>query len=83
MSAIEELEVLERKLAKKRSAYDQDKGALDMAKKTLEEIYGKAFKMPAVEKDLQKKEEHIEDLEKELSKTVSKLNEMLGEFDDE
>ena len=83
MSAIEELELLEKKLTKKRSSYDQEKGALDMAKKTLEEVYGKSFKMAAVEKDLQKKEEHVEDLEKELGEVVGKLKEMLGEFDGE
>lgn len=83
MSAIEELELLEKKLTKKRSSYDQEKGALDMAKKTLEEIYGKSFKMPSVEKDLQKKESHVEDLEKELEAVVGTLKGMLGEFDDE
>lgn len=83
MSAIEDLEVLEKKLTKKRSSYDQEKGALDMARKTLEEIYGKTFKMPTVEKDLQKKEAHVQDLEKELGAVVGKLKEMLGEFDGE
>ena len=83
MSAIEELELLEKKLSKKQSAYDQDVGALDMAKKTLQELYGKSFRMAAIEKDIQQKEAHIKELEEEFEKTVKALSEMMEEFDGE
>ena len=83
MSATEELELLEKKLTKKQSAYDQDVGALEMAKKTLQELYGKSFKMASVEKDLQQKEGHIKDLEEEFEKTIKALSDMMEEFDGE
>lgn len=82
MNAMEQLAALEKQLSKKQSAYDQEVGALDMAKQTLQELYGKSFRMEAIEKDIQKKEAHIKELEEEFEKTIKALTTMMEENDD-
>jgi hypothetical protein len=79
---MEQLATLEKQLSKKQSAYDQEVGALDMAKQTLQELYGKSFRMEAVEKDIQKKAARIKELEKAFEKTVTSLPTMMVENDD-
>ena len=82
MNAMEQLAALEKQLSKKQSAYDQEVGALDTAKQTLQELYGKSFRMEAIEKYIQKKEAHIKQLEEEFEKTIKALTTMMEENDD-
>ena len=82
MNAMEQLAALEKQLSKKQSAYDQEVGALDTAKQTLQELYGKSFRMEAIEKYIQKKEAHIKELEEEFEKTIKALTTMMEENDD-
>ena len=82
MNALEQLAALEKQLSKKQSAYDQEVGALDTAKQTLQELYGKSFRMEAIEKYIQKKEAHIKELEEEFEKTIKALTTMMEENDD-
>ena len=82
MNTMEQLAALEKQLSKKQSAYDQEVGALDTAKQTLQELYGKSFRMEAIEKYIQKKEAHIKELEEEFEKTIKALTTMMEENDD-
>ena len=82
MNAMEQLAALEKQLSKKQSAHDQEVGALASAKQTLQELYGKSFKMEAVEKYIQRKEAQIKDLEEEFEKTIKALTTMMEEKDD-
>ena len=82
MNAMEQLAALEKQLSRKQSAYDQEVGALDTAKQTLQELYGKSFRMEAIEKYIQKKEAHIKELEEEFEKTIKALTTMMEENDD-
>lgn len=80
---LEDLKNLERELARKQSAYDRDVGALDSAKKTLQDLYGESFKMGSVEKDIQKTEKEIKELEKDFQERVEALTQQLEEYSNE